>query len=409
MGGSREGELVQPRHAYHSVPRHALSRPTALRAGAGHAAPRRASAEGARGRHSAAGSLVLGMVRRVLLVALVAIVAGDVVYVVLPVPSAAAPGLPATLPEPPAAAAALAPAPGLVAGVIDGDDLLTDPVGVNTAPADVGVDGPLIGWPVSDHTPSTGFGYRSDPFTHKQRWHDGVDLGQPCGDAVHASLDGTVAFTGWAGGYGNRIILRHADRGGHTFSTTYNHLSRIEVTVGQAVRQADVIARIGSTGRSTACHLHFEVILDGSYVDPMRFLTGDQSKASLSRRVGSYMPAGLPSPTATTVLPSPTATATRSKTPQPSPTPTPTPTPSSSGTPTPSPSGTPTPSPSTASPGPTPTPTPGSATPSPTGSPSASNTVTSSPATSGTATSAGSSATTPSASRSTTATAGSTP
>jgi hypothetical protein len=334
------------------------------------------------------------VVRRVLLVALVAIVAGGVVYVVLPMPSAAAPGLATVVPAAPLAAPALAPSPGLVAGVIDGDDLVTDPEGVSTAPPDAGADGPLIGWPVSDHTPSTGFGYRSDPFTHRQRWHDGVDLGQPCGDPVHASLDGTVAFTGWAGGYGNRIILRHADRGGHTFSTTYNHLSKIEVAVGDTVTQAAVIARIGSTGRSTACHLHFEVILDGSYVDPMRFLTGDQSKASLSRRVGSYMPSGLPSPGSTSTSPirsaTPTPTATASKTPKPTPTPTPTPT---TATPTPSPT-----------PTPTPTPTPNSATPTPTPTPvpSASHSATSSPATT-----AGAS---PSASHSQSgATAGSTP
>lgn len=323
------------------------------------------------------------MVRRVVLVGLVAVLAGGGAYASLPVPSAAAPGLATVVIDPPVVAPSLAPVPGLVAGLIDGDDLVTDPEGVSTAPV-VGVDGPLIGWPVSDHTPSTGFGYRSDPFTHKQRWHDGVDLGQPCGDAVHASLDGTVAFTGWAGGYGNRIIVRHADRGGRTFSTTYNHLSKIEVTVGQAVKQADVIARIGSTGRSTACHLHFEVILDGSYVDPMRFLTGDQSKASLSRRVGSYMPSGLPSPhvpTSVTSIPSDsTATATKKATPTPTPTsttgsPSPSPTtpaPSTPGTPTTS----PTPTPTTSSATPTPTTTPETATPGSTASHSATSSTT---------------------------------
>ena len=174
-------------------------------------------------------------------------------------------------------------------------------------------DGDLIGWPVTDHTPSTGFGYRSDPFTHRQRWHDGVDLGQPCGDPAWASLDGTVVDAGWAGGYGNRVVVRHADRDGHSFATTYNHLAKIEVTVGDQVTRGQVVGRIGSTGRSTACHMHFEVILDGSYVDPMRFLTGDMSKAALSRRVGSYMPSGLPSPTlldptsTPTVTPSPDA------------------------------------------------------------------------------------------------------
>jgi hypothetical protein len=304
----------------------------------------------------------------VVAVTLLAVVGGCLTYVVLPVPSAAAPGLSNVGLVP---AAALLPPPGMVGGTIaaddssDTDDLLTDPVGVVTATADPAAGG-LIGWPVSDHTPSTGFGYRSDPFTHRQRWHDGVDLGQPCGDPVHASLDGTVQAAGWAGGYGNRIIVRHADRAGHDFATTYNHLSQIDVVVGQSVRQGEVVGRVGSTGRSTACHLHFEVILDGAYVDPMRFLTGDQSKAGLSRRVGSPMPSGLPSPTSTAsstrrATPSPTV---RTTSPSPSPTsPSPTPT-SPSPSPTSSspspPAGSPTPTPGT------PAPTTGSPTPSPT-------------------------------------------
>jgi hypothetical protein len=249
--------------------------------------------------------------------------------------------------------------------VLDNDDLV-DPIGVQTAPPDPLVDGNLIGWPVTDHTPSSGFGYRSDPFTHRQRWHDGLDLGQPCGDPVWASDQGTVAFAGWAGGYGNRVIVRHGDRAGHSFATTYNHLSRIDVVVGQSVTRGQVVARVGSTGRSTACHLHFEVILDGSYVDPMRFLTGDQSKAHLSRRVGSYMPSGLPSPTssatrtptptATTSTPRPSATTASARPTSASPTPT-----QSSASPTPTPStATPSPTPvTTASPTATPTPTPG--------------------------------------------------
>jgi len=347
---------------------------------------------------------VIRAVQRAVLVGFVAVAAGSTAYASVPVPSAAAPGLATVVTAAPVVVPSMAPVPGLVAGLIDGDDLVTDPEGISTVPV-VGVDGALIGWPVSDHTPSTGFGYRSDPFTHKQRWHDGVDLGQPCGDAVHVSLDGTVAFTGWAGGYGNRIIVRHADRGGHTFSTTYNHLSKIEVTAGQVLKQGDVIARIGSTGRSTACHLHFEVILDGSYVDPMRFLTGDQSKASLSRRVGSYMPSGLPSPHVPTTVPSiPSGTTdTSTKTPKSTPTPTPTPT-TASPSPTPTTPAPTTPGASTTSPTPTPTDTPTATTTPESASPgntaSASHSATSTTA---------STAATPSAARSGTPTADNSP
>ncbi len=299
--------------------------------------------------------------RRVLLILGVALMGGPLAYVVMPQSVAALPGGPHTAPL---ASAQATPArtPALVAGLILSDDMIANPLGVVIAGPTVAVDGGLIGWPVTDHTPSTGFGYRSDPFTHRQRWHDGVDLGQPCGDPAWASLDGTVSDAGWAGGYGNRVVVRHADRNGHTFATTYNHLAKIEVKVGQAVTKGQVVGRVGSTGRSTACHMHFEVILDGSYVDPMRFLTGDLSKVALSRRVGSYMPSGLPSPnppsltTGPTVTPSPsrsTATPTPTRT-SPTPTPsttsprvTPSPTPSNSRTPTPTPSPTkPTPAPS---------------------------------------------------------------
>jgi hypothetical protein len=384
---------VQPKHAAAvTFPSHALYRPPVSRRQ--RRRPHRAAPD-ASGRRAALSSLVVRAFLRSVTVAVVAVVAGGMVYVVLPVPSAAAPGLPAT-----ASAALVAaepvlmpppPTPGLLGGLI-GDDLVDDPAGITSSAPDAGVDG-LIGWPVTDHTPSTGFGYRSDPFTHRQRWHDGVDLGQPCGDAVRAALGGTVAFTGWAGGYGNRIIVRHADRGGRSFATTYNHLSRIDVAVGEVVQQGAAIARIGSTGRSTACHLHFEVILDGSYVDPMRFLTGDQSKAGLSRRVGSYMPSGMPSPVVATRTPTPTST---------SPSPTASPTHRSTPTPTPT---TPSPSPSDTSPSPTPsdatpavsgTPSPSAGTPSPnTASPNTPSPNTPSPATVGASQSVGTGSTVP--------------
>jgi hypothetical protein len=303
----------------------------------------------------------------VLLIVAVALIGGPLAYIVLPERVAAEPGAvrSAVLAISPRAAVApvVAPPAAFIGGTIEPGDLLTDPVGIVSTGAELVAGGALIGWPVTDHTPSTGFGYRSDPFTHRQRWHDGIDLGQPCGDPAVASLDGKVEYAGWAGGYGNRVILRHADRDGHSFATTYNHLARIEVQVGATVARGAVVGRIGSTGRSTACHMHFEVILDGAYVDPMRFLTGDTSKAALSRRVGSFMPAGLPSPTATassTPTPSNTRSATRTPTPSAT-TPTPVPTTPVPTTPVPS-----TPVPSTPVPS-----TPVPSTPAPT-SPSAS-------------------------------------
>ncbi len=290
--------------------------------------------------------------RRALLIAGISLTAGPLAYLLLPVPSAAEPGRAQEV-----AVVAAPPGPvrvaALVGGTLQSDDLIAEPIGVRVGTPDPSPDGPLIGWPVSDRTPSTGFGYRSDPFTHRQRWHDGVDLGQACNDPAWASLDGTVSYAGWAGGYGNRVVLRHEPRNGRSFETTYNHLAKIEVSVGQSVQRGFVVGRVGSTGRSTACHMHFEVILGGYYVDPMRFLTGDQSKATLSRRVGSYMPDGLPSPD-----PTQTETATRSQSPSV------TRSPSASHTPTPSPT-TPTPPPDTNTPV-TPTATPTLTTPVPT-------------------------------------------
>jgi hypothetical protein len=339
----RPGDVIAPRHAV--IPQHALEPRHALDASWRH-----------HGRRFS---------RRVALILGVALIGGPLAYITLPQSVAAQPGGPHSAPLVSLAAAPVR-TPAFVAGLIEDSDLIADPVGVVTTGPTVAASGDLIGWPVTDHTPSTGFGYRSDPFTHRQRWHDGVDLGQPCGDPVWASLDGTVVDAGWAGGYGNRVVLRHADRDGHSFATTYNHMAKIEVKVGDQVTRGQVVGRIGSTGRSTACHMHFEVILDGSYVDPMRFLTGDMSKAALSRKVGSYMPSGLPSPTSSPSLnATPTVTPTHT-TPTPSPThTTPAPAPSTT-TPrvTPSPSRTPAPTPTPT----TPTPTPTTPTPSPTGS-----------------------------------------
>jgi hypothetical protein len=339
----RPGDVIPPRHAV--IPQHALEPRHALDASWRH-----------HGRRFS---------RRVALILGVALIGGPLAYIILPQSVAALPGGPQSAPLVSVAAAPVR-TPAFVAGLIEDSDLIADPVGVVTTGPTVAASGDLIGWPVTDHTPSTGFGYRSDPFTHRQRWHDGVDLGQPCGDPVWASLDGTVVDAGWAGGYGNRVVIRHADRDGHSFATTYNHMAKIEVKVGDQVTRGQVVGRIGSTGRSTACHMHFEVILDGSYVDPMRFLTGDMSKAALSRKVGSYMPSGLPSPTSSPSLnATPTVTPTHT-TPTPSPThTTPAPAPSTTTprvTPSPSRTQTPTPTPTT------PTPTPTTPTPSPTGS-----------------------------------------
>jgi murein DD-endopeptidase MepM/ murein hydrolase activator NlpD len=115
---------------------------------------------------------------------------------------------------------------------------------------------------------SSGFGVRPDPFLGRPAMHSGLDFRSETGDPVRATANGTVESAGWSGGYGNLIEVDH----GNGFSTRYGHLSKIEVKVGQQVKIGQVIGRVGSTGRSTGPHLHYETRIDGDAVDPHKFL-----------------------------------------------------------------------------------------------------------------------------------------
>jgi murein DD-endopeptidase MepM/ murein hydrolase activator NlpD len=115
---------------------------------------------------------------------------------------------------------------------------------------------------------SSGFGYRADPFLGRPALHSGVDLLDDCGEPVRAAAAGTVVAAGPSGGYGNMVEVDH----GSGFSTRYGHLSQIDVAPRQSVAPGAVLGRVGSTGRSTGAHLHYEVRADGEAVDPARFL-----------------------------------------------------------------------------------------------------------------------------------------
>jgi murein DD-endopeptidase MepM/ murein hydrolase activator NlpD len=115
---------------------------------------------------------------------------------------------------------------------------------------------------------SSGFGYRSDPFTGGGAMHSGLDFKGPLGTDILAAADGTVSFAGWQGGYGNTVELTHANG----LVTRYAHLSRVTVSLGVEVKRGVGIGRMGSTGRSTGSHLHFEVRVNGSAINPMKFL-----------------------------------------------------------------------------------------------------------------------------------------
>jgi murein DD-endopeptidase MepM/ murein hydrolase activator NlpD len=115
---------------------------------------------------------------------------------------------------------------------------------------------------------TSGFGVRSDPFLGRPAMHTGLDFRAGSGDPVRATANGKVVSSGWAGGYGRMVEIDH----GNGLSTRYGHLSEIDVKVGDQVKIGQVIGAVGSTGRSTGPHLHYETRIDGEAVDPQKFL-----------------------------------------------------------------------------------------------------------------------------------------
>ena len=112
------------------------------------------------------------------------------------------------------------------------------------------------------------FGYRNDPFTGEAALHSGLDFGGSSGDPIHAAATGKVSFVGLRGGYGKVVEVTH----GNGLLTRYAHMSAWKAKVGQKVQAGDVLGAIGSTGRSTGPHLHFEVRVGGRAVNPRPFL-----------------------------------------------------------------------------------------------------------------------------------------
>ncbi len=118
---------------------------------------------------------------------------------------------------------------------------------------------------------TSGFGMRYHPILHIYRLHSGTDFGVDCGTPVHAAADGDVISAGWAGGYGNRVVIDHGWVHGVDLATTYNHLTSIVVGGGH-VGRGQLIGYSGTTGLSTGCHLHFETLVNGSFANPMNWL-----------------------------------------------------------------------------------------------------------------------------------------
>ncbi len=113
--------------------------------------------------------------------------------------------------------------------------------------------------PISSH-----YGPRRDPFTRAMRHHKGMDIAAPSGTQVMAAMGGEVVFAGRKPGYGNTVVLRHSDG----FETLYAHLESVAVREGEVLNVEQVLGRVGSTGRSTGSHLHFEVRRFGDSIDP---------------------------------------------------------------------------------------------------------------------------------------------
>ena len=130
----------------------------------------------------------------------------------------------------------------------------------------------IFQWPLpQSYTITSWFGYREDPFTGEIAYHSGTDIGAPGGTPILTAADGTVtianAIDTWGGGYGYYIKINHND----TFDTLYAHCSSICVTVGQEVKQGEVIGYVGTTGNSTGNHLHFEVWQNGERTDALGY------------------------------------------------------------------------------------------------------------------------------------------
>jgi murein DD-endopeptidase MepM/ murein hydrolase activator NlpD len=130
-----------------------------------------------------------------------------------------------------------------------------------------------IGIPVKAVHVSSRFGYRLDPFLKRRAFHSGIDLVAAAGTTVRATAAGIVTNASWSGGYGKMVEVEHADG----VLTRYGHLSAFLVSVGDRVEAGAPIARVGSTGRSTGPHLHYETLRGGKTVDPAVYLAAGKA------------------------------------------------------------------------------------------------------------------------------------
>jgi len=121
---------------------------------------------------------------------------------------------------------------------------------------------PVLGWVTS------GFGYRSDPFTGRRTMHEGMDIVAPAGSRIVTAADGRVVYAGWKSGWGRVVEVDH----GFGVRTFYGHCRSVTVSVGDRVTRGQTIATVGSSGRATGVHLHYGVIANGCWVNPRNYI-----------------------------------------------------------------------------------------------------------------------------------------
>ena len=134
--------------------------------------------------------------------------------------------------------------------------------------------------PVDHMLLTSSFGVRSDPFSGHRRAHKGIDIPGPVGTPIYATADGIVGRSERMNGYGNMIEINH----GNGIETRYGHMSKLIVATNQRVRRGQVIGLMGSTGRSTGSHLHYEVRIDGDAVNPLPFIQSSDYLLALNSK-----------------------------------------------------------------------------------------------------------------------------
>ncbi|NUO89781.1 MAG: M23 family metallopeptidase, partial [Dermatophilaceae bacterium] len=295
-------------------------------------------------------------------------------------------------------AAAMPPVDSAFASAVGGGLFMFPAISLAPATAEA-LAAPIAGHPLFIHPVPGGetspFGPRMHPVLGRPMFHTGIDLAATCGTPIHAAADGTVIYARVSDSWGGRTIIEHTP----TLKTAYGHQSKFLVTEGEHVTQGQVIGLVGTTGWSTGCHLHFDVIVNDRYVDPAPYLGFAPSATSSvpyavvphlvldggGRVVKTVEDGDVPIPDASVVPSAPAATITRPASPSQTPPPAATSHPTQTSTPPPTPTNPPTthttPPPTT---GTTPPPTTGT-TPPPTGTtttpPPATGTTTPPPAT----------------------------